>query len=362
MFNLPRAGELVPNGEITEDDLMTQTIASVKVELSKYLDAILDDVKKRIAILIESKYPEYRSLLDRIVTYIDEIPATDDEKTLLFKLNEIQLREDLKTRDEGEKLVAQASSVSPNDDTYSQHLNEYLSHVTDTSRSRLAQYVIHRKIILELLRKRLELGDSGKYYKEEDIHKLIFPMRTTSNNVEADDQNLWLIDERLVYHYFLASDKRLKDVKALENSSIDRPDLLVMNRPGAFAESNEQPLGSIVVVEFKRPERTDHDQSPIEQVYGYINDIIAGKVKTQTGRTVNVNASTPFYAYIICDLTDKIRYYAQNAAFKLTPDGLGYFGFNSNYNAYIEIISFDKMLQDAMKRNRILFKKLQLPI
>lgn len=39
---------------------------------------------------------------------------------------------------------------------------------------------------------------------------------------------------------------------------------------------------------------------------------------------------------------------------------MGYFGFNQNYNAYIEILSFDKLLQDALKRNHVLFERLQL--
>jgi len=31
------------------------------------------------------------------------------------------------------------------------------------------------------------------------------------------------------------------------------------------------------------------------------------------------------------------------------------------YNAYIEIISYDKLLEDANKRNQVLFDKLNLP-
>ena len=32
-----------------------------------------------------------------------------------------------------------------------------------------------------------------------------------------------------------------------------------------------------------------------------------------------------------------------------------------NVNMYIQVLSFDKMLQDAKKRNAILFEKLNLP-
>jgi hypothetical protein len=69
----------------------------------------------------------------------------------------------------------------------------------------------------------------------------------------------------------------------------------------------------------------------------------------------------PFYCYLICDIdNDKIKEYARGAGLTLTPDGLGYFGYNTNYNCYIEVISFNKLLTDAIKRNRILFDKLNM--
>jgi hypothetical protein len=43
-----------------------------------------------------------------------------------------------------------------------------------------------------------------------------------------------------------------------------------------------------------------------------------------------------------------------------TPDNLGYYDFNEALNAYYEILSYEKILGDAKKRNRILFEKLNL--
>ena len=44
-----------------------------------------------------------------------------------------------------------------------------------------------------------------------------------------------------------------------------------------------------------------------------------------------------------------------------TPDNEGFFGFNQNYGAYIEVISYDKLWKDAEDRNRVLFDKLFKP-
>ncbi len=44
-----------------------------------------------------------------------------------------------------------------------------------------------------------------------------------------------------------------------------------------------------------------------------------------------------------------------------TSDGLGYFFYNNNYKAYVEIISFDRLVNEAKKRNKAFFDKLDLP-
>ena len=70
--------------------------------------------------------------------------------------------------------------------------------------------------------------------------------------------------------------------------------------------------------------------------------------------------NTPIYAYIICDLTKKLKSYAADSGYKPLPDGNGYFAFNDNYNMYIEIMSFDKILNDSSERNKVLFEKLNI--
>ena len=64
------------------------------------------------------------------------------------------------------------------------------------------------------------------------------------------------------------------------------------------------------IVEFKRPERKNYSKSkkgkenPIEQIYDYIDDIKAGKVQNNAGRTIKLHDGTRFYGYVICDIND----------------------------------------------------------
>jgi hypothetical protein len=52
---------------------------------------------------------------------------------------------------------------------------------------------------------------------------------------------------------------------------------------------------------------------------------------------------------------------AKFAGLHITSDGEGYFGHNPDPGAYIEVISFEKLLRDAKERNQVLFDKLFSP-
>ena len=76
---------------------------------------------------------------------------------------------------------------------------------------------------------------------------------------------------------------------------------------------------------------------------------------------VKVNRqSTPVYVYIVCDIVSQIREFAEQSNLTVSPDDEGYFGYVSSCNAYVEIMSFKKVIDDATMRNKIFFHKLGL--
>jgi hypothetical protein len=86
------------------------------------------------------------------------------------------------------------------------------------------------------------------------------------------------------------------------------------------------------------------------------------RMKDKDGRYIRpANANIPAYCYIICDLTPLVEIRIQNMGARRSPDNLGYYGFNEALNAYYEVISYNKLLSDAGKRNRVLFEKMNLP-
>lgn len=93
----------------------------------------------------------------------------------------------------------------------------------------------------------------------------------------------------------------------------------------------------------------------------YVLDIKNGKVKKANGRSFGQVENVAFYCYIIADITESLIEDAEYAGLIRTPDREGFFGFNASKGAYIEVISYDKLVRDAKKRNQVLFDKLFRP-
>ena len=53
--------------------------------------------------------------------------------------------------------------------------------------------------------------------------------------------------------------------------------------------------------------------------------------------------------------------YSKPTKLTASPDSMGYFDHNESLTTYLEIISFDKLITDAKKRNQLLFEKSLLP-
>ena len=92
---------------------------------------------------------------------------------------------------------------------------KYSKEISDVNKAALSDYVAHRKIIIDLLSTGIRKIDNEKFSKEEFIHNLIFPMKCSSDDIDYESHNLWLIDERLAYSSYVASDVSLNTKKMM---------------------------------------------------------------------------------------------------------------------------------------------------
>lgn len=364
-FDLP---ERVPGDALLDDlsldDIRVRVFEEVAKTLAEPLAVARDEGKTRVNDFVSNRAPRYRPVLPRLeklgVTVDPSIKDQDLEMLLHRNLQKIEA--DLIT--EGQAVFAEVGS-GPLED-YEERLAEFLDAVTEINQSDLAAYVFRRRKILDVLAKLVRSDDHGKYSREDTIHQLLMPMRKDSNEIGSDASNLWIIDERLAFHDYLASDKTLNSMPITGSGSTKEPDILstrLVDSPVLAAEGETLPLPSIVVVEIKRPMRNDASEGkdPIQQCLEYVSRVRSGGVKTASGRQIPETKEPPAFCYVIADLTPRMVERCKYASLRPTHDGLGYFGFNEPYKAYIEVMSFDRLINAATERNRAFFDKLGLP-
>ena len=368
-FNFPGGNEEDTDEEETIDlslaKLRRASIACLELILEEYLLNVRTHKVESYKPIIMEELPQYRGTLNYRKEEILKLPPDLTKEKLDIELYKIDSKWRLEVKEHKIQLLEEKKDVS-NLDEYKEKYELFLNEFNEIGQSDLARYVVHRKAIIELLDSLIELNEESKFENEDLIHSVFFPIRTNSDEITHEKQNLWLIDEKLTYHSFLASDKTFKSIKEVDSEDSDRPDLLIYNEAFAFSDSKTAPHNSFTIVEFKRPMRDDYQdyddtKNPIEQAERYIDDLLSNKVKGRNGRTVEVSEKTPFYVYIICDIRPSLKKVLENREFDKTPDGKGYFKVKSKYySAYFEVIPFEKVVSDAKKRNRILFEKLNI--
>ncbi|EMI64096.1 hypothetical protein LEP1GSC186_4542 [Leptospira noguchii serovar Autumnalis str. ZUN142] len=362
-FNIEKDGA---EGLFEPNISFNQIVKEATKYITEFLSPIIQPLREanlqRIEKFIQEKCPDFRHIINYSKEELQDINPALSGEHLELEIFRISQKVERKIKEKAIVVLDKVKTSPENISDYISEMEDALEEVSEMSRSKLARYILYRKTILDLFEKTLHARSDGKYELESIVHNMIYPVRTTSDEVMNSKQNLWLIDEKLCYHYLLASDKSLATVDSNGKKSLSRPDIIVYNNPYAFAEDTS-PHSSIVIIEFKRPMRDDYDSedNPISQVYDYIREIRNGNKTDLNGRPFPVNENTPFYSYIISDITKSLIKQAENSHFTQTPDSQGYFGFNQNLKCYTEIISFDKLLDDARKRNKFLFEKLGLP-
>lgn len=310
-----------------------------------------DKKSQRIRNYVNTSAPWHKSYLNELD--IANISYNLKDEDIEIELQKVKFSKEQKTRAELKELLSEGGTED------SDRMAEAISKISEIGKSDLAHYVFNRKNVLEAFLQLLKRRDDGKGELERDIHNLIFPMGKDSENTDYQEHNLWLLDERLVFSEYVASDRKISKKK----DALGEPDLIVFDQKQSFRSGDNNFSNPLTIFEFKRPKRESYkeEDDPILQIGKYLAKIREGKYEMPEGlETIKVNESTPIYAYVVCDLKAKIHEFAVKHQLTISPDKEGYFGYHNGYKMYIEIISFKKLLNDATLRNKIFFRKLQI--
>ncbi|MEO7047331.1 MAG: hypothetical protein ABI091_18660, partial [Ferruginibacter sp.] len=344
------------------------TLAGIESEVRKLLEkkykTTLDEIQDknldriREYILNPKKLRvTYRSLLGK-PELLKKLPTNLSDDKLEEQLHKIKfiLERDLKS---GLKKASRRGKIEDHEE-YSKMIKSLLNQEAEFAKDKLADLLVERKVILKLLKKMLGISKDGGYNMEEDLHNLIFPMGQSNDTIPYEYHNLWILDERLAFHSFIASDKQLRTNPISTNNSQKEPDILIFDFPWAFSEK-ETPMSSVVIFEFKRPGRdmnTSEDKNLDSQIMGYYQELMQSKAKNYNGEYVNLEKTTPKFAYVICDMhKDLIEYNIDFNQFRRTPHKTLY-KLNEAINLHVEAMSYQQLVEMSEKRHLAFFREL----
>lgn len=349
---------------IPRADIRNMALPFIQGDLKDVIESINSAKFDRIKRYVMSEAPQYRILLRNADRFLDRLPPTPSRADIEAALHRELFNRETELKKQSTRIIKEAEKIE-NYDEYHKHFTEFLDEYNELGVSALAQYIQHRKIILEFLERAITMRDGEKNFPlEKVVHQLVFPMQHTSDDIPYSQQNLWMIDERLTFHSFISSDKTNKSLRVLESSDMQRGDIVIFDEKIIFSDDapGDKPLNSIVVIEFKQPGRSKYKEgeNPVLQAANVINAIRASKYKVD-GRILPVaNADIPATIFCVADLTPRLRKILVDFDANVTPDNQGYYGYHRTHKVYYEVIDYTKMLQDAKKRNRIFFDKLNL--
>jgi hypothetical protein len=345
--------------EITFDDIERELIKKLRNEYSEHVKQAQEKS------IIEWKeyiqdHPRFNSLAgdDEILR---TLPARANEDKKEAILHDIVHKRQKKVEEAIQKFIKTQKVTE-------ESIQEITADIKDKAildKDSLADYMLRRRAVIELFDRFLEADKKGDYKLEKDIHKLIFPMSTTSEEINYDAHNLWLLDERLVSYQFIASDKEMRTY--CDINSQKAADLVLFNNPIGFGDTSCGDISSLIIFEFKRPGDVASNMPKNNQwefsecTDKYFEDFRFGKRKKikNKGRAVNVSQTTPKFGYIVFSEIpeDLANYNTEMKGWKKTP-------FNSFYkiepgsNMHIEVMTFDNLIKSAKQRHNPFFDRL----
>jgi hypothetical protein len=345
------------------DDDLEQIVDAAKEKAKEFLAPEIADIRERqqkIVATLRTEHPRFLSVARDPKEFAAKLHLSmQKEEEVFVELSRQSLREYNRRKNGFLTLV---KKKLPDISTKAQ---EYVTGLQRESVSSLAEYVMKRKLILEVFEKSLKYIDipDQKSDYEEVVHDIICPMKSSSDDLSYEDHNLWIIDDRLAFFSYFNSDQQMKAQIKNPAHPLDRPDISLFELGLGF--QNIDLAQPITIIEFKRPKRDDYtlEKNPITQVRKYVRDMRAsGEVVKYDGTPLRqVAETTPFVCHIIADVMPSLRSVMKDLGPFHQKVGSGtWYRWDDAYNIFIEISSFKDVLDSAKLRNKAFFEKIGL--
>lgn len=341
------------------EELRRRLGASIREYLAKEVAEALAH-KKSVALSVIRKNPQYLYLQEDLDEFVTDLkPSSTSEEEIYLEMSQNKFRRQRNFSRIKQEIVTSDQLT----ESVTEKIEEYKKYIAADQKGALADYVIKRKAILDLLNHLRGFAEPEKenHHLEEAVHSLICPMRVDSHQLSIEDHNLWILDDRLAFFNFFASDKPISSYT--DSESMREPDMALFYDSCVAWRESDKACDTVILVEFKRPGKETYTDKtdPFMQLMDYVTLFKSGKtVRDRKGAVISgIGPNTSFQCYIVADLTESLTKRLRGIL-QSTPDARGLFGYTSNPAAYVEVVPYGKLLDDAQARNAIFFEKLGL--
>lgn len=224
----------------------------------------------------------------------------------------------------------------------------------------LAEYVIYRARIIS------KLKEMSPQNSEEDLHKLIVPMRKTLKKEVHDDDiynnNVWMLDDRFMSYNIILSDeimsKVIKEITLDKVEDNSRPDITMV----FSGNPNLEQKFSVVVVELKK-----------KGLSLAKNEEVVSQLKQRARKLLKYfpNKIEKIWFYGITDIDNEFRISLKEQGFKeLFSHGQMFFNLqpiivddeNNPFMTDLFVMTYESLIMDAESRNDSFLKVLRCQI
>lgn len=352
-------------------------------QLKKIIREIVDKLKdtclkEQIYRYKIERAENYKRFIERYPIYdfddperqLERMPfGANDPEEFAAGLVKIQVRREEERYNQFQEIIDDISYGEFTDAEFAQTVIDAAHGVQRSEELSLAQHVVRRKLILELLdvllRRFRAVGDKEDHYLESTIHSILCPTQvsvTDPSKLEARLHDLWVVDERLTFTRAFSSDRRLDGLLA-ENDSALRPDLIVWNLAYGLANVSDdedidanlaKPINEMLIVELKRPMRRSYqkvEDNVEQQILKYIRQLKGGNIEGFSRDRVRVKDDCIFHCFVVADIVGDLEH--QVSGWTKTPDGEGrYRALDGDHRGSINIVQWKDLINDAWLRNQ----------
>lgn len=256
-------------------------------------------------------------------------------------------------------LTKAITSAANSSDDYMANIKDIVDKIDASNKEALAEYVVHRKKVIELIEAARKYGTTGTHAPEDTIHDLVFHRFSDSVDTDYFEHNLWLIDDALAFLPYVSSDRAMHGKGRKKGDKI--ADLAFFDDSLVLGDNDGT---TITIVEFKRPSRDDYrfgdvKHDPVMQVIKTLDDATAaGGIARTDGSHFAFRGVVRRFAYIIADLKPSLVTVLRNHDFKNDWNPDIYVRYRDNEQIFIQAMGYDTLVANAKKRNQAFFSVL----